>query len=614
MIVSWCAVVYHMIMTQTYIMTSVQHQALHLGSVLVVVYLTQMRKSANPWLRAVFLVLIVCSIAGTVYVNVFYEHLEEVIGFPEFSDMVVGFILLIVVIVGSGVAFGPIFPVMTTVFVLYFFLGNYLPQPLYHNLIPVSLGISYLDIGLSGLFGNLLAIFANFALLFMVFGGLLGACGAHKFFMEIGRLVGRYLSGGPAQTAVIGSSLVGTVTGAAVANVIVTGSFTIPMMKKMGYKPEIAAAIEATASNGSQIMPPIMATAAFIMAGFLDLPFVDVMLAGLIPALLYFFAVAFNVQLLAKKYRIVPPKEKIDYKEILEFGPIFIIPLGFLITSLIMYKSPGYGAFYSILLILGVAFLRKSTRPSLAQISKGIVEGFIGGARVAVAIGAVAILAQTFITTGLAQKLSACIEMISFGSVTIVLLLTMVLCILLGCGLPASAAYALVAIMVAPSLVQYGLPKVPVHFFVFYFAIISAVTPPIALASMAASSIAKANFWKTGWESVKMSLSGFILPYLFLFNPVLLWKPVDAVFGVTTILCLILAFMLLGAAIYGYLLCDMSPAERLLFLAGVLPLFIFCTNGKYLYLIVGMIISSCLFLWQFYKWKRAHTLAASTPA
>jgi len=589
-IVAWIGFIYHMVMTHVLLMTSVEHQAVHLGFMLSMVFLTTMKESRSTMIRLVLLFVIVIGLFATGYVKVFYELLEESIGFPENMDIFVGFLLLGIVIVGSWVAFGPVFPIMTIVCVLYFFLGHLLPNPLYHPPISIPYGISCLNIGLSGLFGNLLGIVANYGVLLLIFGALLETGGANTFFFEVGKAAGRILAGGPAQTAIIGSSMVGMVSGGAISNVMITGSVTIPMMKRVGYRPETAGAIEATASTGGQFMPPIMGIAAFLMAGFLGIPYVEIMRAGLVPALIYYFVVAVNVQLLAKKRQITPPGEKIDKTLLLHNAPTFIIPLFFLITFLLMQKSLGFTSFYAILLLLLLAHIRKSTRPSFSKLTQGIVKGFTSAARISLVVGAVAMLTQVFITTGLAQKISAVVTMISGGLLVPTLFFTMLLCILLGCGLPTSAAYALVAILIAPSLIQMGLNEISAHFFVFYFAIVAAVTPPIALASMAAASIAGSDFWKTGLEAFKMSLPGFILPFLFVFNPILLLQSMDRMIGLAVLISVMVSLVLLSSAIYGYFIKDLVVIERIWQIIPAAFLFGFAFSHHYSLFFIGLAI------------------------
>ncbi len=586
-VVAWIGFIYHMLMTHVLLITSIEHQVIHLAFMLSMVFLTTMKESRSPMIRLVLLFLIVIGLFATGYVKFFYELLEESIGFPGNFDIFIGFLLLGIVIIGSWVAFGPVFPVMTIVFVLYFFLGHLLPGPLYHPPISIAYGISTLNIGLSGLFGSLLGIIANFAFLFLIFGALLEVGGANSFFFEVGKAAGRVLSGGPAQTAVIGSSMIGMVAGGAISNVMITGPMTIPMMKRVGYSPETAGAIEATASTGGQLMPPIMGMAAFLMAGFLGIPYAKIMMAGLIPALIYYFIVAVNVQLIAKKRQIIPPSEKIDIKLLLHNAPTFIIPLCFLITFLLMQKSPGFTSFYAILLLLSLAYIRKSTRPSFNKLTQGIVKGFTACAKISLVVGAVAMLAQVFITTGLAQKISAVVVMVSGGYLVPTLILTMLLCILLGCGLPPVAAYALVAILVAPTLIQMGLNELSAHFFVFYFAIVAAVTPPIALASLAAASIAESNFWKTGLEAFKMSLPGFLLPFLFVFNPILLFQPKNLMIGLVVVISVIISLVLFSAVLYGYFIKNLVIIERIWLLVLTALFFCFAFIHNYSLFFIG---------------------------
>ncbi len=560
---------YHMISTQYLFLGAYEHQNLHLAFALVLLFLNGMYNAKTKWGLAVQALLVFLSLVGTIYVHLNMQHLEEVIGYPEKVDLLVGILLIVLVIEATRQAWGITLPIVAIVFIAYFVFGHLLPGQLHHRPFSLDYIVSYLSIGLSGIYGTFLSISANQVFLFVVFGALLGVIRVNDFFFEAGKIPGRVMQGGPGQTAVVSSALVGMVSGAAVANVAITGAFTIPFMKRVGYKPEHAGAIEATASTGGQLMPPVMGAAAFMMASFLGVPYAEVMLAGVLPAILYFWGVMLGVQFLAVRNGIRAPTEDIDYRLILRRLPLFLLPLGVLIVMLMMHYSPSLAAFWAIWLSIGLSYIDPDTRPKLLDLVKCLAGGALVGAQIGISLAVVGLIAQTLITTGLGNKIAGVVEVVSGGNLIIALLATMVISIILGCGVPTTAAYALVAIVVVPMIIKLGVEPISAHFFAFYFAVISALTPPVALAALAGAGIAGANYFKTSLSAFKLAISGFIIPYLIIFNPVLVLRQTDWLWAVGSLIAIPIGMTTLTAAIYGCGLTLFTWRER--------ALAIFCT-------------------------------------
>ncbi|HEA65992.1 MAG TPA: TRAP transporter fused permease subunit [Desulfobacterales bacterium] len=602
-ILAWGAITYHMVATQILFISSIEHQIVHLAFVITLIALSSaltIKKKSSKWF---WMAIVILGLISTGYIMYFYDHLEEVIGFPDNVDVVMGSLLVILVIICTWKSWGMTFPIITIACLLYFFLGHLLPQPFFHPKFDFAMVVGYLSISFRGIFGPFLAFMANFGFLLVFFGALLELMGANQFFLEMGKLGGKVTYAGPAHTAVVGSSLVGMASGSAIGNVIITGSFTIPTMKKSGYSAEAAGAIESVASTGSQIMPPIMGSSVFLMAGFLGKPYAEIMIAGIIPALLYYFGVGSGVELWARKNRIDPPKEKVDYKIIYARCLSFVVPLGFLTTLLIMHKSAGMASFWAIILVLFFGFIQTSTRPSLQALSSGIVKGVIGAAKISIVIAAVAMIAQTFISTGLGTKVAYAVQYLSGDNLYIMLLMTMVFSIILGCGMPTMAAYALMAILVAPSLVNAGISMFQAHFFCFYFAILAAVTPPVALASLAAASIAEADYYKTGVLAFKFAFSGFIIPYFVVFNPSILMQLEGSLSPILSISSAFLAVLFFTIGIAGYLLYQIGFISRTLIFINA---FLFCgyvITIKPALFYIGIILSLFSISWQIWKKK-----------
>ena len=573
---------YHLTMTQYILVTPILHQDIHLLFVLTLVFLEAFRTRKYKKLRLLILPLLLIGIGVTTYIFIDYPRLEYARGFPTPVDMVLSFALMAVVIEASRLAWGPVFLMLVGGLILYLFFGHLLPSPIGHMEMPFDLMVSYLGIGLEGVFGPILSVSANYIYLFVLFGALMQMGGATQFFMEVGKLLGRKLRGGPADVAVLSSSLIGMVTGNTMANVIITGSFTIPLMKKAGYKPEIAGAIEAAASTGGQIMPPVMGATVFLLAYLTGMPYAEVMIAALIPAVFYFIGIFAGVEFIARRAGIQCREEQVNMRPLLTCAPVFVIPLGVLIWLLMARYSPMYAGFWSIVTVFVVSLIQKQTRPSISLILDSIAEGGVAGAKIGAACAVIGIGVVVLTVTGLGQKISSIVEMLAHGNLMIALILTMFLSIILGTGLPTIAAYLIVAICVAPSLVRMGLPLLASHLFVFYFAVMACVTPPHAPAALPASQIAGCGFIRTALHATRLAAAGFILPFIFVANPALLLDFAEPVRGILTLIATTIAIVLLQATIYGYLLTKLSIIERIAGFASTAGLLAFCIVGTYI--------------------------------
>ena len=561
-------VAYHMISTQHLFVGNFEHQNIHLMFALVLTFVGSLLKAKSLAAKGWHTLLILVSLAGTIYVFVFMEHLEEVTGFPEPDDIFIGILIMIAVMEATRQAWGATLPIVATIFIAYFAFGDFIPGPLYHRPFDLDYLISYLCIGFTGVYGTFLSISANAIFMFVVFGGLLGVVKVTDVLYELGKLFGRVLEGGPGQTAVVSSSLVGMVTGAAVANVAITGAFTIPYMKRVGYPPAVAGAIEATASTGGQLMPPVMGAAAFLMAFFVGVPYVDIMLAAILPSVLFYLAVLMGVQFISVRLQLASPKEKPDYTLIRRRLPLFVIPLGVIIILLLLRYSPMMAAFWAILTAIGLSLISKETRPTPMEFCRGMAKGALTGAWIGVSLCVVGMMAQTLISTGLGTKIAALVETLSGGNLGIALVLTMLVSLLLGCGVPPVAAYSLVAIVTVPALTNMGVLPISAHFFCFYFSIISAVTPPVALGALAGAGIAGAPYFKTAIHAFKLAIAGFIIPYLLVYNPILNLHVEDWLLGAGSLIAIPLALVSLGAFIYNVGFIKMTAPERLLSLGA----------------------------------------------
>ena len=584
------AVLYQLASTQYVFVDPYQHQSIHLMLILVLMFLLAIRTKPRFW--PAWLGLIVLSILSTGYMFVFTDELQFRVGLPNTVDMIVGGILVVVSLVALHEAFGKILPIFIAVFIAYTFYGHYLPPPFYHPELPLDRIISLMSVGFSGLYGKLLEISSAYLFLFLVFAGLLSISGASQFFTEIGKLAGRKLAGGPAMTSVVASALFGTVTGAPAANVIVTGSFTIPLMKKVGFSPAQAGGIEAAASTGGLIMPPIMAATAFIMAGIIGIPYKDIMIMAFPPAILYFFGCGLYVHFQAKKLGLVVSKEEFDKRSLLTSAPAFFVPLVVIVTMLFRGYSPQFSVFWGIISILVIVVAKMRTRESVGRFIDGLVEGATNGARVGVTVATLGIAVSTMTMTGLGIKLPVAVELWSGGNQFLAVMATMVVTIVLGCGLPIMPAYIIVALIVAPALVRMGIPAVQVHFFILYFAGLSMLTPPVAVCSLVASRLAKASYMKTSIEGLKVSIVGYLVPFLFIWSPAILLQPSEPLDAVIVYLAIIMAAIACSSALVGFYLTPLEWMERcLLGMNGAALFIIACTKGIVAFLVaVGVFV------------------------
>jgi TRAP transporter 4TM/12TM fusion protein len=432
---------------------------------------------------------------------------------------------------------------------------------------------SYLYLDSSGIFGLPFDVAAGIVVAFIFFGQALYAVGGDKFLTDIALvLMGRY-RGGTAKVAVVSSTLFGTVSGSAVANVVVDGAITIPMMKKSGYPSHVAAAIEAVASNGGQIMPPVMGVAAFLMAEFLNVPYAEVALAAAIPACLYYIALFTQIDLEAARLGLVgmPQNQIPKLGDVMKRGSVFLVPLLVLIYGLMIANwEPGKAGMAAAITTFVVGALGRETRPSLKGISSSIEETGKILLDIVVVTALAGLVIGAFQLSGLTFKFALLLVSTAGGNILLLLVLTAVVSIILGMSLPTTVVYIMLAVLVGPALVQVGIDPLAAHLFFFYFGMLSLITPPDCIATYAAASIARADFWKSGWTGMRLGIVAYIVPFVFVFHPALLFRGSMAEI-VTAIVTAIIGVILLATGVAGYLFEELGYFRRTLFiLAGAL--------------------------------------------
>ncbi len=494
-------------------------------------------------------------------------------------DLYVGVALLVMVLEATRRSIGNVLAAITLVFLVYPFVSPYLPGVLHGRGVSANRVANFLTTTNEGVYGIPLGVAATYIIIFSLFGAFLNKFGAGDFFFNLASKVTRGMLAASAKTAVIFSSLLGMISGSAAGNVAVTGSFTIPMMKKEGYEPRQAAAIEAVVSTGGQILPPVMGAAAFIMAEIVGTPYVNVMKAALIPALLFFTSIMFVVHLQAKKNGItraseVPRKEEESLLKTLWDGIPFLIPFALLIVLMVQGYSPFKACFFSmlVLVVAHAIWNREFGFSLLGKIGEAIQKGAQSTVPISIACAAAGIISGNLAVSGLGIKISSIIISASGGIPIVALVLTMFTAIILGMGLPTTAAYLILATVVAPSLAELGVPLLTAHMFVFFFGCVSTITPPVALASYVAAGIAGADINKVGWTAFGYGITAFVLPFMFFFGPALLLD------GTVTDIALavvsgITGVYLVAGSVVGYINHQLSyPLRAMVFAAGLLLL------------------------------------------
>jgi len=443
--------------------------------------------------------------------------------------------------------------------------------------------VQYLFYGKEGILSTPVNVCSKFIVVFIIFGAFLERTGIADFFINISNAVVGGFSGGPAKVAVVASAFEGMVSGSSVANTVGSGSVTIPLMKKTGYKPEFAAAAEASASTGGQIMPPIMGAAAFLMADYIGVPYSNIVVRAILPAVLYFAGVFITVHLEAKKEGL----RGLTKEELPKFLPLLkkvylLIPLVLLVYLVsITQRSIQYAAAISVVAAIVVSLFNKENRITPKRIWEALAAGGQGMIAVAAACGVAGMIAGTITMTGLANVMINAIVTLAGNEVIIALFLTMICCIVLGMGVPTTANYCIMAATCAPILVRMGVPAIAAHFFVFYFGIVADLTPPVALAAYAGAAIAQANPMKTAITATKLAIGAFIVPYVFALNPALLLIDTSAVEVVVIVITSLVGMFAVAASLEGYFVCKMAWYQR-----------VFCIVGGLLLIYPGIVTDS----------------------
>jgi TRAP transporter 4TM/12TM fusion protein len=570
--------VYHIYAASFGAPEAMMHRSIHLLFTLLLIFLVSItgrsRQDKTKSLLDFALILLTLASLGHIFLN--YDYVVTRYSYVQsltLWDIVFGVILTLILLEASRRVIGWALPITAICFLLYAIFGKNLPGLIRHTGFSLEVIIDQLYLTTEGIFGIPLGVSATYVILFVIFGAFLEESGTGQFFMDFANSLVGGTKGGPGKISCVSSALFGTISGSAVANVMVDGWLTIPLMKRTGFKKDFAAAVEATASTGGQIMPPVMGAAAFVMSEYTGIPYIQICIHAAIPALLYYFALFMAIHFEASRTGLlgVPREERPRFQSVMLARGHLFFPLIVIVYFMIAGYTPMYACIYATLSVVLIALLRAETRMGFMKIMKALEFGAKNMLPVAAACACAGIIIGVINLTGLGLKFTSLILVIAGNSLIPALIFTMFAGIVLGMGLPTTAAYIVQAALLIPALIKLGVPLIAAHLFVFYFAIISAITPPVAMAVYAAAGIGGSNLWRTGLEAVRIGATGFVIPYMFVYGHSLLmigsWDTV-----VTTIISASIGVTALSAGLMGWFLKRATILERAMLLAGALLL------------------------------------------
>ena len=594
------------------VLPGIGQKSVHLGLLMIIFYIRAIAESKKPLEKAILSVMMVFAAIGTIYITVLDDTLQARSGIVYTADLVCGILLIISIFYACRRKMGNPLVIITGIFVLYAFFGKYVPGFLNQPGMTLKKFVNLIYLTTSGIWGTPLYASASYVVIFVLLGAVMGVSGIGDYFTTLATAVFGRFRGGPAKVAVVASGLFGSISGSPTANVIGTGTFTIPLMKKNGFEDEYAGAVEATASTGGAIMPPIMGSTAFVMAEMLGVPYASVAAAAVIPAVLYFMSILFSVDIYAAKngLRGLTKEETPDLKEMLK--EIWkLAPLVFLVLCMSVFKfTIARTGLYTVILTVILVEINPKTRLSAKQWLEIAINTGKSASSVAIACAMAGIITGIIMGSGLGFRISSILTTVAGHSMLLLLVLTMIVSLIMGMGVPTTAAYLVLAALVAPTLTDLGLSPMAAHMFIFYFGCISSVTPPVAMAAYAGAAIAGCDPNKCGYKAFRLAFCAFIIPYMFVYNPVLLMDG-----SVLEILqCIITALMgayLLGSGFEGFFWAwKVKWFERILLLAGAMLLIVPGTITD----VTGIAIIVAEFVSGKVLDRKAKTLAAQTAA
>lgn len=605
-------------------MPALQQRSIHVAVGLALVYMLypMFKKQDRSKLPVLDWVLAAISLFTAGYILIEYDAIvTERGGIPNTIDIIMAIITVVLILEAARRVTGWILPILALVFLAYPFFSHmdFLPNMMMTRPFDAGDIFGQLYLKTEGLYSTAIGASVNFIFLFILFGAFLQKSGMGQFFNDLAMALAGAQKGGPAKVAVVSSGFMGSINGAAVANVVSTGAFTIPLMKKVGYHKNFAGAVEASASVGGQILPPIMGASAFIMAETTGINYGTIALAALLPAILYYFGVILQVHYRAGKRDLkgIPKADLPRVKEVMKERGHLLIPLVGLIVMLFMNMPIPRAAIFTIFLTIIVATLRKTTRMSFRDIFDGLALGAQQALSVMIACAVVGIIIGVVSLTSFGAIMTSAIAGLGAGSLFLTLFFTMIASMVLGMGLPSIPAYIITATMAAPALAEFDVPILLAHMFVFYFGIFANVTPPVALAAFAGAGIADGDPMRTGFQALKLSLAGFLIPFIFIYEPALLLIDVEGLMTnardypmasfIDVAIVLVstgIGLVALSAGLEGFFKTHINPIFRVLLIASALLLVVPETYTD----IIGLGLAIVIFVFNYLKWKRQEPL------
>ena len=563
----------------------------------------KINKIVKPFFVGRLMFSIVALVLATIamgYVRYNAVVLEQMQPFFNETQMIFGWMMTVSILMLTLIHWGLLLTSIIAISIIYFFFGYLIDNPLFMTPeYDPEFVMNYIGLGTNQGFYYLAQVAADSVYFLIIYAAILLGVGMLDMVLDVGKIAGRRVSGGAAGPAIIGSGIVASIMGQAVSNVVLTGRLTVPMMRKYGYQGSMAGAIEATASTAGQIMPPIMGLAAFIIASFLNKAYIDVALSALIPGLLYLVGVCIAVTVYARRYELPKLVEKVDTERIKRLLPTFIISFGVVLWFLLGYRSPAIAGLWGIGLAILFSMLQGKYRPTRKQMYDAIQEGFYLVAILSLLLVAVGPLGQVMLTTNLSGRLGSALVQYLPDTQLILLIGAMIVSLILGMGLPTPVAYIIVALALVPFMQQIGIPPLQAHFFVFYFAVFSTLTPPVAVSVLAAAKLGEASFLSTAKDAIKIALTTFIIPFAFVFSPELMTFPDVTLKTFIAIAEVIFVQVAVSVASYGFLFRSLNGIERsgyaIVALSGFLG-FTYDTNFWYVAVTLFLAMSGYIYM------------------
>ncbi len=596
---------YHLLTSSFWLPPQFQHRAVHLALALALgflLYPAVRKRHGEKKIVWYDIILALACLGVGAFLVLDYNNIVHRAGAPTDIDTALGILTILLVFEITRRTMGWPLVIVACVFLAYALWGHFLPGEFGHRRYSLSRVIEHMFLTPEGIYGVSIYVTATYVFIFILLGAFLNETGGGKSFIDLAfTLTGKY-RGGPAKAAVLASGLMGTISGSSFANVAGTGVFTIPLMKKVGYRPAFAGGVEAAASTGGQIMPPIMGAAAFIMAEMTGVPYGDLIVSAAIPAVLYYVSLFIMIDMEASKLNLkgLSKEELPDLKQVLKDGAFLLFAPLSILYMLVAGYSPIMASVVAVGFVLVASCFNKKTRLTPARFDAALIAGAQGAIGIVAACAVAGIIVGVVTLTGFGLKFADLVMSFAQGSIHLALLLTMVTCIVMSMGMPTTALYVILGSMIAPSLVGLGINIIAAHFFIFYYGCMAAVTPPVALSSYLAASIAKSNPTETAIAGLKMSLSAFILPFIFALDPSLLLIDTTVTHAIVICFTAFLGVFALSAALEGFLFVTLPLWQRGLMLLTSIILIIPETITD----ISGTVLFLAMFAYGYFKRKK----------